>query len=80
MKIGVVLVMILNGAYLSFVVGPKIASFGSPPGGPPPAVSGEGARPPGPPPELLRLQGQMNTLSWVQVVLGLSVLFLTGML
>jgi putative copper resistance protein D len=26
MKIGVVLVMILNGAYMSFVVGPKIAS------------------------------------------------------
>ncbi|MFQ5812964.1 MAG: CopD family protein [Anaerolineae bacterium] len=74
----VVALMILNGVYLS-ALGPKIASFAPPPGGPPPAGPGEGARPPGPPPELLRLQGRMATLSWVQVVLMLVVLFLIAL-
>lgn len=79
-KIILVVVMILNGAYLGFVVGPKIASFGPPTGDPPPTGPGEGAGPPGPPPALIKLQGQMNILNWVQVVLGLVVLFLTGLL
>ena len=73
-KIIVVAVMTLNGVYLSFVLGRKIASFASPPGAPQPAGSGEGGRPPGPPPELLKLQGRMTTMSWVQVVLALVVL------
>jgi putative copper export protein len=34
-KIIVVAVMTLNGVYLSFVLGRKIASFASPPGAPP---------------------------------------------
>ena len=73
-KIIVVAAMTLNGVYLSFVLGPKIASFASPPGAGQPTGSGEGARPAGPPPELLKLQGRMSTLSWVQVVLALVVL------
>lgn len=79
-KIVVVAVMSLNGAYLGFVVGPKMASFAPPPGGPPPTASGEGGPPPGPPPELLGLQNRMSTLSWVQVVLALAVLLLMGLM
>ena len=75
-KIIVVAVMIVNGVYLGFVLGPKIASFVPPPGAPQPAGPGQGDRPPGPPPELLRLQKRMTIVSWVQVVLALVVLFL----
>lgn len=78
-KIILVAVMILNGAYLGFVVGPRVASFAPPPGAPQPAGSGEGERPPGPPSELLKLRGRMTTLSWVQVVLALAVLSLMSL-
>jgi len=79
-KIVLVVVMILNGAYLGFVLGPRIASFAPPPGAPPLPGPGEGGRPPGPPPELLRLQKQMNTLSWVQVGLAVAILLVVGLL
>ncbi|MFQ5814507.1 MAG: CopD family protein [Anaerolineae bacterium] len=79
-KIILVVVMILNGAYLGFVVGPRIASFAPPPGGSPPEPAGGGDSAPGPPPELLRLQGRMTVLSWVQVGLGLVILFLVALL
>ncbi len=79
-KIILTAVMILNGAYLGFVLGPRIASFAPPPGAPPPPGPGEGGRPPGSPPELLRLQKRMNTLSWVQVGLAVAVLLVVGLL
>jgi putative copper export protein len=78
-KIVLVLLMVLNGAYIGVVLGPKIASFGPPPGGPPPGGAGEGS-PPGPPPELTKLQKRMATMNWVQVVLALVVLLVVGML
>ena len=77
-KIILTLLLILNGAYMGSVLGPRIASFASPPGGAAPADSGEGAQAPGPPPELLRLQGRLNALNWVQVILAVAVLFLMG--
>lgn len=79
-KMALVALMILNGAYLGFVVGPKLASFAPPPGAPEPTGSGEGERPAGPPPELLRLQRRMTVLSWVQVGLVVVVLFLSALL
>lgn len=79
-KIVLVTVMILNGAYLGFVVGPRIASFAPPPGAPEPAGSGGGGPAPGPPPELLKLQRRMTILSRLQVVLAVVVLFLVGLL
>ncbi|MFQ5813959.1 MAG: CopD family protein [Anaerolineae bacterium] len=79
-KIIVVTVMILNGAYLGFVLGPRIAAFAPPPGAPEPAGSGGGDPAPGPPPELLRLQRRMATLSWVQVGLAVVVLLLVVLL
>lgn len=79
-KIVLTVVMILNGAYLGLVLGPKIAAFAPPAGAPQPAGPGEGDRPAGPPPELLRLQRRMNTLLWLSVGLGVVVLFLVGLL
>ena len=78
-KIILVAVITLNGVYLSFVLGPRVASFAPPPGAPKPADPGEGERPPGRPPELLRLQKRMATLMWVQVGLALVVLFLMAL-
>ncbi|MFQ5917684.1 MAG: CopD family protein [Candidatus Binatia bacterium] len=79
-KIILVTVMILNGAYLGFVLGPKIASFAPPPGAPEPAGSGKEDRPAGPPPELLRVQRRMTTLMWVQVGLAVAVFLLIALL
>jgi len=76
-KIILVAVITLNGVYLSFVLGPRVASFAPPPGAPKPAA--EGDRPPGRPPELLRLQKRMATLMWVQVGLALVVLLLMAL-
>ncbi len=79
-KIALVAVMILNGAYLGLVLGPRIASFAPPPGAPQPTGSGEGNRPPGPPSELLKLQSRMIALNWLQVVLVMVVIFLTTLI
>jgi len=78
-KIVLVIVMVLNGLYISFVLGPKVAAPRPPAGGPRPAGSGEGAGPPGPPPELVRVQSRMTTVSWVQVVLAVIVIFLAAL-
>ncbi len=79
-KIALVALMILNGAYLGFVVGPKLASFAPLPKAPGPAGGGEEEPPPGPPPELVKLQARMKGLSWVQVGLAVVVLFLSALL
>lgn len=73
-------VMIANGAYLSLVLGRKMASFAPPPASGGHAGSGKESQPSGPPPELLRLQRQMTALSRVQVGLGLGILLVMGAL
>ncbi|MHA2427346.1 MAG: hypothetical protein ACXADB_04910 [Candidatus Hermodarchaeia archaeon] len=78
-KIVVTLLMILNGIYLGFVLGPKMSSFGPPSAPPTQAPSGDTERPPGPPPELLKLQSRMTLMSWIQVVLAAGVLLLVAM-
>jgi uncharacterized membrane protein len=75
-KIALVVVMIINGGYIGFILGPKIASFAPPPS----VLEKKVDQPRGPPPELLSLQKRMKTLSWLQVVLALVVLFLMGLL
>ena len=69
-----VLLMILNGAYIGAVLGPRMASMAASAGAPKPGGSGEGGSPPGPPPELLKLQARMTTVGWAQVALGAGVL------
>lgn len=71
--------MILNGAYLGFILGPRVTSFAPPPGAAQPSDPDAG-RSPGPPPELLRLQGRMTILSWLQVGLAVAVLLLVRLL
>jgi uncharacterized membrane protein len=70
-KIALVVVMIINGGYIGFILGPKIASFA-----PPPSVLEKKVDQP----RGLSLQKRMKTLSWLQVVLALVVLFLMGLL
>ena len=72
--------MILNGTYMSFVLGRKMASFSSGPPASKPADSGGKSQPPGPPPELLKIQGRMGIIGWVQVVLALAILLVMGMI
>jgi uncharacterized membrane protein len=79
-KIILAIVMILNGTYMSFILGRKIASFSSAPPASKSAGSGEKSQPSGPPPELLRLQGRMGIISWVQVVLALAILLVVGLI
>jgi len=78
-KIVLVAVMIGNGAYLSLVLGPKTSPPGPPAGGPKPAGASEGGAPLGPPPEVLQAQSRLGTLSWVQVVLAVIVIFLAAL-
>ena len=73
-------VLIANGAYLSLVLGRKMASFAAPPAAAAETGSGKENQPAGPPPELLRLQKRMSAMSWVQVVLALAILFVMGLL
>ncbi len=79
-KIILAIVMILNGTYMSFVLGRKMASFSSAPPASKPADSGGKSQPSGPPPELLRLQGRMAIIGWVQVVLALAILLVMGLI
>jgi uncharacterized membrane protein len=79
-KIVVTLLMILNGAYLGGVLGPRISSFGPPPTPSAQAPPSNADRPPGPPPELIKLQSRMNLLSLAQAVLAVGVLLLVAML
>jgi uncharacterized membrane protein len=78
-KILITILMIANGAYLGGVLGPKMSSFGPPPTPSAQPAGGDAVRPPGPPPELLKLQGRMTLLSWVQVVFSVVVLLLVAL-
>lgn len=78
-KIILVLVMLANGAYISSVLGRKLASFGPPPAAMEPGGSASAGPPPGPPPELVKVQGRMVTMGWVQVILMLAKLFLMSL-
>ncbi len=78
-KMVLMTVMAFNGGYVAFL-GSRVASLAAPPGAAEPAGAGEGQRTAGPPPELVGVQGRMNILSWVQVVLALALLLLMGLL
>jgi uncharacterized membrane protein len=72
-KIVLVAILIFNGSYMSFNLGPKMAPKG------PPAPPGPDASPPtGPSPELLKLQKQFTTLGWIQIALLLVILYLAA--
>ena len=76
-KIVLVLVMTLNGAYINFVLGPRMSPPGGPPGAPGPGGAGETARPPGPPPDMAAHQQRMLQLMAVQLVLAVVVILLS---
>ena len=78
-KILITVLMIVNGAYLGGVLGPKMSSFGPPPAPPVQSPGGDADRPPGPPLELLKLQKRMTLLSWVQILFSVVVLLLVAL-
>lgn len=74
LKIILVTVMIIVGAIISFVLGPRLTSMAGagPPGGGPPAA--------GPPPEIAQIQNQLNLLTYTNFVLGMLVLLVMGLI
>ena len=69
----VILIMIVIGALVSFVIGPKLKA-------PPAPAEVASGGPPGPPPGMVKLQKQAGALGLINLVLGIAVLFLTELL
>jgi len=68
-----ILIMVLIGAMMSFVIGPKLMA-------PPKAVEGGSDAPAGPSPQAAKLQKQAGTLGVMNLILGIGVLFLTELM
>ncbi|MFQ6001392.1 MAG: CopD family protein [Anaerolineae bacterium] len=73
LKIVLATVMIIVGAIMSFVLGPRLMSItaAGPPSGGPPA---------GPPPEVAKIQNQLNLLGYTNFLLGIVVLLVMGLI
>jgi uncharacterized membrane protein len=69
----IILIMVLIGAMVSLVIGPKLKA-------PPKVVEGGSDAPAGPSPQAVKLQKQAGTLGVLNLVLGIGVLFLTELM
>ncbi len=76
LKIVLVTVMIILGAIVSFVLGPRLMSVAAgPPSGGSPAGPPKGA-----PLEVAKIQNRLNLLSYINFVLGILVLLVQGLI
>lgn len=66
-KIGIAVLMIANGVYIGYGLGPRIARLAPSPGTPPPL-------------EFLKAQRSLIRHSWIQAAMGVVILFVVGLL